>query len=138
VSNFSRSHAVPLAFADYDHDGRVDAVAARTDGSRLQLWHNETEMGDNHWLHVRIPDDGNGEVGGIGARIVVKAGSLVLWRDMHGGKSRAAQNAHEIRFGLGSWDGVEWVAALWPDGRQTALVGVQADQTVELPAPAQP
>ena len=124
-----------MAFADYDQDGRVDVITGSTGGQRAMLWHNETDVGDNNWLHVRIPDAGSGQMGGISARVVIKYGDTVLWRDMVGGSSRAAQHDHSIRFGVSGWDGVEWVAALWPDGRQSALYNVAANQSVNLPAP---
>jgi hypothetical protein len=67
--------------------------------------------------------------------VVVKTGALLQFRDLSGGSSRASQNAMSVRFGLGQWTGAEWVAVLWPDGRQLAVTGVEGNQILELPAP---
>ena len=36
----SNGHNVAVAFADYDHDGKVDIVTASTSGDRVTLYHN--------------------------------------------------------------------------------------------------
>lgn len=129
----SQPHNVAVAFADYDHNGTIDIVTATTDGSRINLYRNDTPLGSNHWLEVRIPQvPGTGAKGGVSARVVVKTGDVIQFRDINGGSSRASQNATSVRFGLGAWDGAEWVAAIWPDGRELAVRNVPADQVLLL------
>jgi hypothetical protein len=129
-------HNVAVAFADFNQDGRVDVVTAGTSGTRMNLFRNDTDVGTNRWLEVRVPvTPGTGEHGGISGRVVVKTGALLQFRDLSGGSSRASQNAMSVRFGLGQWTGAEWVAVLWPDGRQLAVTGVEGNQILELPAP---
>jgi hypothetical protein len=130
------SHNIPAAFADYDHDGTIDVVTASTGGARLNLYRNDTDLGTNRWLEVRVPvTPGTGERGGISGRVVVKTGELAQFRDIAGGSSRASQHAMSVRFGLGQWTGAEWVAVLWPDGRQSVVVNVEGNRVVEMPAP---
>ncbi len=127
------AHNVAVAFADYDHDGAVDVVTGTTDGSRINLYRNETPFGTNRWLEVRIPETPRtGEKGGVSARVVVKTGGVVQFRDINGGSSRASQNATSVRFGLGQWTGAEWVAAIWPDGRELSAINVEGNRTLEL------
>lgn len=126
-------HNVAVAFADYDHNGTVDIVTAGTSGARMNLFRNDTELGTNRWLEVRIPQvPGTSAKGGISARVLVKTGGLVQFRDIAGGSSRASQNAMSVRFGLGQWDGAEWVAALWPDGRQIVVRNVEGNKVLDL------
>jgi enediyne biosynthesis protein E4 len=125
------SHNVAAGFADYDRDGRVDVVAATTDGSRIVLYKNETEVGTGRWLHVevaRAPNGGN--LRAIGARVLVKTGELVQFRDLTAGSSRASQNEHTVRFGLGEWSGAEWVAVQWPSGAQKVVRNVEGNRRV--------
>ena len=131
--NNARAHNVGAAFADYDNDGKVDVVTATTDGSRIQLFKNTTDYGTNRWLEVTISNTPvTGEFGGISARIIVKTGDLVQFRDITSGSSRASQNALSVRFGLGQYTGADWVAALWPDGRQMTLLNVAGNQRIDL------
>ncbi len=122
-----------VAFADYDRDGDVDIVTAGTGGARPNLYRNDTDRGTNHWLHVTVPvTPGTGGSGGVSARVVVKAGERIQWRDLTAGSSRASMNQLSVRFGLGQHTGADWVAALWPDGRQVAVYGVPGDQVLAL------
>ena len=123
------AHNVAVAFADYDHDGRVDVVTATTDGSRINLFRNETDLGTQAWLHVVIKQEPGGSAfGGVAARVAVKTGDLVQINDIKGGSSRASQNELSARFGLGQWTGAQWVAILWPDGRQRVFLNVPGNQ----------
>ena len=125
------AHNVAVAFADYDLDGRVDVVAAPTDGSRITLYRNQTDVGSNQWLHVIVRDpDGVESTEGIGARVGVMTGGLLQFRDITGGSSRASQNQLGVRFGLGDYSGADWVAVLWPTGRQAIATRVAGGQTL--------
>jgi hypothetical protein len=127
------SHNIVAAFADYDRDGRIDIVRATTDGSRVTLFKNDTDLGSANWLDVRIGrTPRTGERGGVSARVVVKTGDLVQFRDINGGSSRASNNATSARFGLGQYTGADWVAALWPDGRELSALNVAGNQTIVL------
>ena len=127
------AHNVAVAFADYDRDGRVDVLTAGTDGRRVNLFRNVTDIGTQRWLEVRVARaPGTEQAGGVGARVAVKTGDLVQFRDITGGSSRASQNQLSVRFGLGQYSGAEWVIAQWPDGRQLAATGVEGNQVLTL------
>ncbi len=128
------AHNVAVGFADYDHDGRTDVVTARTDGSRITLYRNETQRGSHGWLDVTLaPPPAEEPAGAIGARIAVSTGDLVQFLDVHGGSSRASQTELSARFGLGQVQGADWVAALWPSGRSVVVRNVGAGQRLRLP-----
>ena len=126
-------HNVAAAVADFDHDGDVDIVTAGTSGTRMNLLRNDTDRGSHGWLEVRVNDvPRTGARGGISGRVVVKTGDLLQFRDITGGSSRASQNAMSVRFGLGHWSGAEYVAVLFPDGRQRAVRNVAGEQILDL------
>lgn len=118
-----RAHNVPVAFADFDGDGRVDVLTSNTSGERVQLYRNETDVGSHRSLQVRLPRGG-------GARVAVSAGGVVQFREIAAGSSRGSQNDLSARFGLGDYTGAEWVAARWPDGRVRAIRNVAAGVVV--------
>ncbi len=133
VRDAGAAHNKAAAFADFDRDGRVDVVVAGTDGSRISLYRNETDTGSGRFLDVavsRAPDGGN--LGAIGARVLVRTGDLVQFRDLTAGSSRASQNEHTIRMGLGEWSGADWVSVQWPSGRQAVVRNVDGDQRLEM------
>lgn len=102
-----------------------------TGGESIGLYRNDTDRGTARWLEVRVDvAPGDGAAGGVTARVVVSVAGTVSWRDITGGSSRASQNALSARFGLGHHTGAEWVAVLWPDGRQVAATNVPGDATI--------
>lgn len=133
VIDASAAHNVAVAFADYDHDGRIDVLTARTDGSRPTLYRNETDLGTHGTLDVVVaPDPGDDPGGGIGVRVAISVGGMIQFLDVAGGSSRASQTDLSARFGLGQALGAEWVAAIWPDGRQSVVRNVGAGQRLVL------
>lgn len=129
-----RAHNVAVAFADYDDDGRTDVLTATTDGSRVTLYRNTTDTGSNRWLEVVVPvAPDTGAAGGATARVLVKTGDLVQFREIYGGSSRASQNALSARFGLGDWSGADYVAVQWQTGAQTVVTGVEGNQRLVMP-----
>lgn len=133
VQSSGAAHNTAAGFADYDHDGLVDVVVAETDGSRITLYRNETDTGSGRHLFVevgRAPDGGNR--GAVGARILVKTGDLIQFDDVTAGSSRASQNEHGVRFGLGPWSGAEWVAVQWPSGEQTVSRNVEGGRRLDM------
>jgi hypothetical protein len=75
---------------------------------------------------ARAPDGGNFRA--IGARVLVQTGELLQFRDLTAGSSRASQNEHTVRFGLGEWSGADWVAVQWPSGGQKVVRNVEGNQ----------
>ncbi len=127
VISSRRAHNVAAGFADYDKDGRVDVVLAGTDGRPIRLYRNETPIGDHRYLHVYVePSAGNAT--GVTARVAVKTGELVQFYDILGGSSRASQNEHSARFGLGPYTGAEWVVVLWPNGQYDVWQNVEGNR----------
>ena len=126
VQSRGAAHNTAAGFADFDRDGRVDVVVAETDGSRVTLYRNETDVAEQRFLHVRAP---------IGTRVLVATGELVQFRDVKAGSSRASQNEHTVRFGLGAWSGAEWVAVQRPTGEQVVLMNVEGNQRLVVEVP---
>jgi hypothetical protein len=63
----------------------------------------------------------------IGARVTVKAGTLVQFDEVRGGASYLSQNDLRLHFGLGANDKMNEVAIRWPNGETQVLHDVPAD-----------
>ena len=63
----------------------------------------------------------------IGARVTVKAGSLVQMDEVRGGASYLSQNDLRLHFGLGSNSKMSEVSIRWPSGETETLRDVSAD-----------
>lgn len=91
------------AFADFDGDGRLDAVVTVL-GGPAELWRNVTEPAGS-WIGIQL--DGQS----IGAEIRVDGGQVNL---MTSSVSYASSVVAPVHFGLGSKTKVEKIEIRWP------------------------
>ena len=123
-----RTNGRGLAAADYDNDGDVD-VAINSIGGPLILLEN-TASGGN-WLAVRLPGFWPG------ARVTaVLPDGRTLVREVHAGGSYLSSEDPRVLFGLGDAAHVRILMIEYPDGTQTRIEDVTANQVVEAPRPA--
>ena len=100
------------AFADIDHDGRMDLIT----GGRL--YRNVTEGGN--WLVLRLQGR-MPNTSAIGAEVMLLAGDgLRLIRQVEAGTGNGNQNDLHLHFGLGACVvGPVQASVRWPDGATT-------------------
>ena len=100
-----------LAVADYDRDGRLDAVVANFVGPPLIL-HNESQAGN--WVGLRLQDQAPNRAG-IGATVTLASGSVTQIRSVQTGRSYLAAFPAEAHFGIGGEQNAT-AEIRWPDG----------------------
>jgi hypothetical protein len=118
------------AFADFDNDGRMDAVVTAVNGP-AKLFHNVT-AGRSHWLGIRLRGVRSNRQG-LGASVHVH---LTDGRDLYNHATTtvgyASASESVVRFGLGTAQVAERVEIRWPGGRLQKLVNVAADRVLEV------
>jgi hypothetical protein len=118
------------AFADFDNDGRMDAVVSVLNGP-AQLFHNVTATGA-HWLAFRLHGTRSNRQG-LGASVKVR---LPDGRTLYGHATTSVGYASSseplVRFGLGESRKADSVEIHWPSGRMQELADVEADRIVEV------
>lgn len=118
------------AFADFDNDGRVDAVVTTLDGG-VHLFRNVTEPA-GHWLAIRLRGH-KANRQGLGATIrVTLAGGKQLYGDATTAVGYASSSEPLVRFGLGSQNSAQLVEVRWPGGKKQVVHNVAADRVVDI------
>ncbi|HEY8151085.1 MAG TPA: ASPIC/UnbV domain-containing protein, partial [Vicinamibacteria bacterium] len=108
---------------------RLDVVINDLDG-RPQVLHNE--LADRgHWLIVKLKGKAP-NTDAIGALVTVKAGTRSRMRLVQSGTSYISQEDMRRHFGLGAQREADSVEVLWPDGTNSRMEKVPADQIVEI------
>ena len=116
------------AFADFDNDGRVDAVVTRL-GERPLLLRNTTG-GGNHWLGIQL-EGVRANRDGIGAVVKVTADGVEQWNHVTSAVGYASSSELRAHFGLGASQRAT-VEVRWPGGAVQQVGEVEADRYVRL------
>jgi hypothetical protein len=122
-----------VAFADFDNDGRVDAVVSNVDGP-ARLFHN-VAVGSGHWLALKLRGTKSNR-DGIGARIeVTLSNGRKLFNHCTTSVGYASSSEPLVRFGLGKEAAAKLVEIHWPSGRIQQLHDIKADQILGVSEP---
>ncbi|MGQ9592517.1 MAG: CRTAC1 family protein [Planctomycetota bacterium] len=128
VADLARGCAV----GDYDSDGDLDVAILCLDRPSRLL---RNDVGNkNHWIKVRLRGTKSNR-DGIGARVTVRAGDLVLVEERKSAASYISQNDPRLHFGLGSRTKVDAIEVRWPSGRSQRLLDVRADEILDIVEP---
>ena len=106
------------AFADFDGDGRIDAVVSAL-GDTAELWAN-VSPGAGHWIALRLT--------AIGAR--VRIGNQMA--EVTTAVGYASSASVPLHFGVGTATVIPKIEIRWPTGRVQTLTNVKADQVVAI------
>jgi len=117
------------AVADFDNDGDLD-ILVNNCGQGPQLLRNDGGNA-NHWLEILLIGTKSNR-DGVGARVKVSAGDLVLYDQRKGGMSYQSAQDPRLHFGLGQRTVVDGIEIVWPSGETTKLGTIKADQIIAI------
>jgi enediyne biosynthesis protein E4 len=119
-----------VAFADFDNDGRLDAVVSVVNGP-AKLFRNVTD-GGAHWLAIRLRGRRSNRQG-LGAVVHVR---LPDGRDLYNHATTtvgyACSSEALVRFGLGPNRVAESIEVRWPGGGVQRISNVAAGRIVDV------
>jgi len=117
------------AAADFDNDGDLD-ILVNNNGQAPQLLRNDGGN-SNHWLQILLIGTKSNR-DGVGARVKVSAGNLILHDQRKGGMSYQSAQDPRLHFGLGPHSNVDAIEIFWPSGSVTRLATIKSDQIIAV------
>lgn len=117
------------AFDDLDNDGDTDVVIVNSRREPTIL-RNESPN-DHHWIQIHLRGTA-GNQDGVGARVRVLAGDLLLVDEVHSGRSYQSHYGSRLQFGLGETDRADRIEVRWIGGGTDVLQNVPADQLLTI------
>ena len=116
-------------FDDLDNDGDVDVVILNSRREPTILRNDSPAKG--HWLQVCLKGTKTNR-DGVGARVKVTAGNLVLVDEVHSGRGYQSHYGSRLYFGLGSRTKVDRIEVRWIGGGVDVFENIAVDQLVTL------
>ena len=117
------------AIADYDNDGDLDILVSNN-GQAPQLFRNDGGNA-NHWLEIFLIGT-KSNCDGVGARVKLTAGDLILYGQKKGGMSYQSAHDPRLHFGLGAHSKIDALEIFWPSGVVTKLTDLKSDRIVAV------
>jgi hypothetical protein len=117
------------AVADFDNDGDLD-ILVNNNGGAPQLLRNDGGNA-NHWLQILLIGTRSNR-DGVGARVKVSTGNLILYDQRKGGMSYQSAQDPRLHFGLGSRPIIDAIEIVWPSGVVTKLSNLKGDQIIAV------
>jgi hypothetical protein len=113
------------AFGDYDNDGDIDVLVVNLNDRPTLLRNDST--GRHHWITLRLSGTKSNR-GGIGARVVIRAGGRSQVVEVRSGGSYLSHSDTRAHAGLGSATTVDTVEIRWPSGLVETAKSLAADR----------
>lgn len=112
-----------LAIADFDGDGRLDAIINGMDSSPMLLRNLGPQT--NNWVEIKFVGDPTKKTpkDAIGTVVFVTTGKLRQRFDITSGAGYASQNEQIAHFGLGPATKIDAVEVIWPNGQTEKIDG---------------
>jgi enediyne biosynthesis protein E4 len=116
-------------FDDLDGDGRLDVVILNSRDPPNVL--RNASPGQHHWLQITLRGR-KANRDGVGSRVQVVAGDLMLVDEVHSGRGYQSHWGSRLQFGLGQHASVDRIEIQWLGGGRQRLEKVAADQRLTI------
>jgi len=122
------------AFADLDNDGDLDYIVNNINDPAF-LYENtisDREKDPKHFLRIHLKGPTSNPTA-LGAKVSIEyADGMTQYHEQNLYRGYVSTVEEYVHFGLGSHTLVDKLSITWPDGKETQMEGIQADQVLEL------
>jgi tetratricopeptide (TPR) repeat protein len=129
----NKGHGV--GFIDLDEDGDLEIFAqlgGHYPGDHAYNAFYMNQKGNrNRWLEVDLRGVKSNR-SGIGAQLTVKAGGLIVYREVKGSEGFGATSPYRQHFGLGKAATVDSLEIRWPSGITQRFTSIEANQIISV------
>ena len=119
------------SYADLDGDGAPDLIVNNENDTAFVYRNNARTLTKNHYLQVKLEGEGHNRFA-VGAKVTLESGKKLFFQELFPTRGFQSSVDYVLTFGIGLLDTVQKVTVDWPDGRQTTLRKVAANQRLTI------
>ena len=119
------------AYADFDNDGDLDLITNNLNGEAFLYRNNQESIQANNFIKVKLVGSGF-NTGGLGAKIWVSTPANKIFHEAWYGRGYQSSVEPLITIGIGKSATATHVKVLWPDGKQSNLHNVPANELLTV------
>ena len=121
-----------LAIADFDGDGKEDAIVSNLDGVPCLM--RNVSADKNHWLTLKLVGDTTRKTpkDAIGSKVYATVGTLRQRFDVTSGGGYASQNEQTIHIGLGDALKIDALEIVWANGQKEKIAVDKIDRVMTI------
>jgi len=120
-----------VAYADLNNDGQLDLIVNNIDEPAYIYKNNVGDTNGTHFLRVNLSQDDDNTYA-IGSQVRIVADSISQWQHLTMTRGFQSSVAPSIHFGVGQATIIDSLIVTWPDGSMQTLIGVEADQIINI------
>lgn len=121
------THSSGAAYADLDNDGDLDLVINNLNHAAQVYRNNDT----NHFIQLRLEGSSSNKLA-LGTGATLSAGGQEQFQQLYLARGYLSSVQNVLHFGLGAADQVDEIVIEWPDGRETRLENIAANQILTI------
>ena len=121
-----------LAIADFDGDGRLDAIVSNLDSAPALI--KNTSVTKNNWLKLNLVGDVSKKTpkDAIGSTVFVTTGKIRQRFDVTSGAGYASQDDQTIHIGLGEAAKIDVLEIVWANGQKEKVTVDKINTTITV------
>lgn len=120
------------AYGDLDGDGAIDLVVNNVNMEAFVYRNNaRTLHAENHYLQVSLVGDGGNRFA-VGARVTLRAGTEQFVQEESPVRGFQSSVQPMLTFGVGAHTQLDSITVQWPDGQETVMRQVGANQRITI------
>jgi len=129
----NKGHGV--SFVDIDEDGDLD-IFAQLGGHypgdhTYNAFYRNLKANQNNWLELDLRGVKSNRFA-VGAQVTVKAGDLLVYREVKGSEGFGATSPYRQHFGIAKQAKVDSLEVRWPSGLTQRFAGLDANHIISL------
>ncbi|HLV00313.1 MAG TPA: ASPIC/UnbV domain-containing protein, partial [Acidobacteriota bacterium] len=85
----------------------------------------------NAWLQIDLVGTSSNRFA-IGASVTIKAGPLLVFREVKGSEGFGSTDPYRLHFGLGQQQKIDSIQVSWPSGKKQVFRDLEPNQRIEI------